>query len=117
MGVRDLVDAIVSGDSLGIQQSFDQEMTSRIADRMNDMRVDVAQSMFRDTQGIQEQMDSMKPVKHGGRTIGHTWEDGDEIHGEHKRTGASWSMPKSAGRSHEEMAEMIKDHHQEMSHK
>lgn len=47
-GVRDLIDAIASGDSVAIEQAFNMEMAERISDRLDDMRVDVAQNMFKE---------------------------------------------------------------------
>ena len=46
MSVRDLVDAIASGDSVATQQAFETEMMARIADRIDAQRQDVAASMF-----------------------------------------------------------------------
>ena len=46
-GVYELIDAIAAGDSLAIEQSFNAEMANRISTRLEDMRVDVAQNMFR----------------------------------------------------------------------
>ena len=46
MSTRDLIDAIAAGDSVATQQAFETEMASRIADRMDTMRQEVAQSMF-----------------------------------------------------------------------
>jgi hypothetical protein len=45
-GVKDLIDAIASGDSLAIDAAFNSEMANRISERLDDMRVDVAQNMF-----------------------------------------------------------------------
>jgi hypothetical protein len=45
-GVKDLISAIASGDSLAIDAAFNSEMASRISERLDDMRVDVAQNMF-----------------------------------------------------------------------
>lgn len=47
MTVRDIIDAIESGDSIAVQQSFETEISSRIADRLDDMKIGVAQNMFR----------------------------------------------------------------------
>lgn len=47
MSVRELIDAIASGDSLATQTAFESEMMSRVASRMDQMRVDVAQNMFK----------------------------------------------------------------------
>lgn len=46
MSTRDLIDAIQAGDSVAIEQAFQQEMANRIADRLDDMRVEVAKNMF-----------------------------------------------------------------------
>jgi len=46
-GVYDLIQAIASGDSLAIDAAFNSEMASRISERLDDMRIDVAQNMFR----------------------------------------------------------------------
>lgn len=45
-GVKDLIDAIASGDSVAIETAFNTEMATRISDRLEDMRVDVARGMF-----------------------------------------------------------------------
>lgn len=42
----ELVNAIISGDSAAIQDTFNQAMLSRIADRLDDLRQVVAQDMF-----------------------------------------------------------------------
>lgn len=44
----DLINAIQAGDSTGIEQHFDYLMTSRIAERLDDMRVEVAKNMFKE---------------------------------------------------------------------
>jgi hypothetical protein len=49
MSIRDLIDAIDSGDSVAIQQCFEQGMMGRVADRLDAMRVTVAQSMFKES--------------------------------------------------------------------
>lgn len=46
MSTRELVSAIVSGDSTAIQDTFNQTVLSRIADRLDSMRQTVAQGMF-----------------------------------------------------------------------
>lgn len=44
---RDLINAIEAGDSIGIQTAFETAMANRIADRMDTMRQEVAQNMFK----------------------------------------------------------------------
>ena len=48
MSTRDLIDAIASGDSVAIQTTFEAAMASRIAERLDTMRRDVAQNMFKE---------------------------------------------------------------------
>lgn len=45
---RELIDAIESGDSIAIESAFEASMASRIADRMDTMRQEVAQNMFKE---------------------------------------------------------------------
>lgn len=51
-GVEQLINAIAEGDSVAIEAAFNQEMAARISDRLDDMRIDVAQNMFR-TESVQ----------------------------------------------------------------
>jgi len=44
--IVELINAIAEGDSLGIEDSFNTVMSYKIADRLDSMRVDVAQGMF-----------------------------------------------------------------------
>ena len=43
---HDLVDAIISGDSIAIEDAFNATMADKISTRLESMRQDVAQSMF-----------------------------------------------------------------------
>ena len=45
-GVQDLINAIAEGDSVAIEAAFNGEMATRISDRLEDMRIEVAQNMF-----------------------------------------------------------------------
>lgn len=47
-GVKELIGAIASGDSIAIEQAFNNEMAERISNRLDDMRVQVAQNMFKE---------------------------------------------------------------------
>lgn len=53
MSTKDLIDAIQSGDSQAVEQSFQVEMASRISARLDDMRKDIAKSMF--TESFEEE--------------------------------------------------------------
>lgn len=62
-GVQELIKAISSGDSEAIDTAFNTEMASRIATRLEDMRVTVAKGMFateqaeQPTEAIEEELD------------------------------------------------------------
>lgn len=49
MSTRELIDAIQSGDSVAIQGAFESAISSRIAERLDTMRQDVAKSMFKES--------------------------------------------------------------------
>jgi hypothetical protein len=53
-GVKDLIQAIDSGDSSAIDAAFQAEMANRISTRLEDMRVSVAKSMFATEQAVEE---------------------------------------------------------------
>ena len=44
--IVELINAIADGNTLAIEDSFNSVMASKISDRLDDMRVDVAQGMF-----------------------------------------------------------------------
>lgn len=59
-GVKDLVNAIINGDSVGIDSAFNSEMATRISARIDDMRVEVARNMFNAQVGEEvEQIDEV----------------------------------------------------------
>ena len=66
MSTRDLIDAIQSGDSVTIQQTFESEMMSRIAERLDAKRIDVAKNMF-NTEAVDGK--PAKPAKVGDNHI------------------------------------------------
>ena len=45
--VKDLINAIAEGDASNIDAAFNSAMAEKISTRMEDMRVQVAQSMFK----------------------------------------------------------------------
>ena len=51
-GVNDIIDAIQSGDSVAIDNAFNKEMSARVSDRLETMRHDVAQNMFKSSESI-----------------------------------------------------------------
>jgi hypothetical protein len=46
MSTLDLVSAIINKDATGIETAFNDAMAEKISTRLDDMRTDVAQSMF-----------------------------------------------------------------------
>lgn len=48
MSTRDLIDAIQSGDSIAVQSAFQASMAERVAARLDTMRQEVAQNMFKE---------------------------------------------------------------------
>jgi hypothetical protein len=78
-GVKDLIDAIASGDSLAIDAAFNSEMASRISERLDDMRVDVAQNIFH-TESVDELDEAVGSISSGKAQHGL---EGDEEKQEH----------------------------------
>ena len=50
MSTRELVDALIAGDSIAIETNFNSAMSEKISAALDDYRVRVAQNMF----GVQE---------------------------------------------------------------
>jgi hypothetical protein len=46
MTTKDLIDALAAGDATGIETTFNAAMAERISAKIDDMRTQVAQSMF-----------------------------------------------------------------------
>lgn len=47
MSTRELIDAIEAGDSLTIQSAFEEAMASRIAEKLDQLRPEIAKNMFK----------------------------------------------------------------------
>lgn len=47
MSTRDIIDAIDAGDSTGVMSAFENAMMARVAVKLDDLRVQTAQSMFK----------------------------------------------------------------------
>ncbi len=43
---RELIDALISGDSIAIENTFNAVMSDKVSNALDSYRVDVAQSMF-----------------------------------------------------------------------
>lgn len=46
MSTRDLVDALISGDSINIEKTFNDVMSDKVSAALDSYRVQVAQNMF-----------------------------------------------------------------------
>jgi len=55
-GVQDLINAIDSGDSTTIDAAFENEMAGRISTKLDDMKVDIAQNMFKSQQEVTDEL-------------------------------------------------------------
>ena len=51
MSTRELVDALISGDSIAIENTFNTVMSDKVSNALDSYRVQVAQNMF----GAQEE--------------------------------------------------------------
>lgn len=49
---RELVDALIAGDTLGIESTFDKAMSQKISDKLEDLRTRVAGNMFNPPQQV-----------------------------------------------------------------
>lgn len=47
MSTRDLVDALIAGDSISIENTFKDVMSSKVSDALDGYRMNVASSMFK----------------------------------------------------------------------
>lgn len=47
MSTRDLIDAISAGDAVGIEGAFNNAMSEKISAKLDVMRQDIAQNMFK----------------------------------------------------------------------
>lgn len=67
MSVKDLINAIASGSAIETQTTFNQVMAEKISARLDDMRVDVAQSMFatEEVELDEEQLDELSKTTLG----------------------------------------------------
>lgn len=89
----DLINAIQAGDSTGIEQHFDYLMTSRIAERLDDMRVEVAKNMFKEeVEELDEEFEDITPEEIEEFMQTEDFEQLDEISKDHLRSYLDKSM-------------------------
>lgn len=58
MSTRELVDALIAGDSVAIENSFNAAMSEKISTALDNYRVQVAQTMFTEPQPVESQDDN-----------------------------------------------------------
>lgn len=46
MSTRELVDALIAGDSIAIENAFNDVMSDKVSTALDDYRVEIAQRMF-----------------------------------------------------------------------
>ena len=61
--VRNLVDALIDGDSIQIQNSFNAAVSEKISSALDDYRVQVAQNMFNPELELEEETKKKDPSK------------------------------------------------------
>lgn len=62
MSTRDLIDAIQSGDSVAVQSAFEASMATRVAARLDTMRQEVAQNMFKEAAPAEQVSEEVEEV-------------------------------------------------------
>jgi hypothetical protein len=101
-GVLDLIQAIDSGDSLAIESAFNAEMATRVSEKLEDMRTDVAQNMFSEqTEEVEELSEEQIMDELINEVLGKNAEAGDWI-----KDFVSSDDPKFAGKSKDKRKEM-----------
>lgn len=61
MSTRDLIDALIAGDSVAIDSTFDVVMNQKISASLDDLRTSVAQNMFNSQ--VEEIQDTTETVE------------------------------------------------------
>lgn len=54
MSTRDLIDAIQAGDSTKVDDAFNSVMVQKVSERLDAMRDDLSQNMFRTPEVVEE---------------------------------------------------------------
>jgi len=79
MSTKDLINAIIAGDAIEIENAFNSTMAEKISDRIDDMRTQVAKSIFA-TEGadLDEATDTEKRDPKTGKVV--SWKhEGDWV--------------------------------------
>lgn len=67
MSTEKLVAAIVDGDAQEIQAAFSSALSSKLLDKIDDLRADTAQTMFNFTEEKQRPVVHVKPIRVDGQ--------------------------------------------------
>jgi hypothetical protein len=57
MSTKDLINAIIAGDAIQIETSFNATMAEKISAQMDDMRAEVSASMFKVPEEVSEEIE------------------------------------------------------------
>jgi len=60
--IKNLISAIASGDASTTQDAFNLAMAEKISDKLETMRADVAQNMFKTPESVEEPADDTTEV-------------------------------------------------------
>ena len=74
MGTKELIDAIQSGDAEGIENTFQGVMSAKVGDKLDTMKKDLAQSMFK-TPDEQDEIAGEPEVEQAEETPAETIEE------------------------------------------
>jgi hypothetical protein len=106
MSTRDLINAIEAGDATGIENAFNQAMATKVSEKLEDMRSDVAQNMFASEEVVEE---GTEPKKKKPKWLEDAEKNAEEregklseknwIAGAIKHPGAETAAAKKAGES------------------
>ena len=79
-GINDLINAIVEGDATAIDAAFNAEMANRVSSKLEDMRVRVAQNMFKAEQveEVEQPTEETTEAEELEEASGYKWKDEDK---------------------------------------
>lgn len=69
MSTRDLIDAIDAGESTSIETAFNDIMAAKVSEKLDSMRDDMAQNMFKEPES-EEEYDSETEITDEEETTG-----------------------------------------------
>lgn len=90
MSTQELIDAIQSGDSVNIQSSFESAMASKIAEKIDVMRQQVAKNMFKES--VEELDEDFKHYVKGKRAATRGKQESDNPYEKETKEHEDWNM-------------------------